>query len=59
MSLPGRGPTATEEQVTCGCCGRDRSRSGVHELGDTPGVYVCWRCALWMAARIGRGRERT
>jgi hypothetical protein len=54
VRLPGRRSTATKERVTCGCCGRDRPRAGAHELGDTPGVYVCWRCALWMAARIVR-----
>ncbi|SHN80060.1 hypothetical protein SAMN05660350_02851 [Geodermatophilus obscurus] len=38
----------------CGCCGRDLPRTTVHELGGTSEVYVCRRCALWMAARIGR-----
>ena len=55
-----RGPRRSADTgppVTCGCCGRDRPRTGVHELGSAPGVYVCWRCALWIAARIGRRRE--
>jgi hypothetical protein len=56
MRLPDRRATATQELVTCGCCGRNRPRTGVHELGVTPGVYVCWRCALWMAIRIARRR---
>lgn len=54
MRLLGRRPADTGEHVACGCCGRDLPRSSVHELGDTPGVFVCRRCALWMAARIGR-----
>ena len=29
-------------------------RIAVHEQGGTPEVYVCRRCTLWMAARIGR-----
>jgi hypothetical protein len=57
MRLPGRRATATEQTVTCACCGRDRPRSGVHELGSAPGVHVCWRCALWMAARIVGRRQ--
>jgi catechol 2,3-dioxygenase-like lactoylglutathione lyase family enzyme len=24
------------------------------ELGDTPGVYICWSCALWAARRASR-----
>jgi hypothetical protein len=58
VRLLGRHPAARGAEVTCGCCGRERPRTGAHELGDTPGVYVCWRCSVWMAARIGRGRER-
>ncbi|WP_166533441.1 hypothetical protein [Blastococcus xanthinilyticus] len=38
----------------CGCCARDLPRSSVHELGATPGVFICRRCALWALARIGR-----
>ena len=55
MRLLGRRRTIpTQESVRCGCCGRDLPRTAVHELGGAPGVYVCRRCALWMAARIGR-----
>jgi hypothetical protein len=57
MKLPFRGRAdATDELVPCGCCGRDLPRTAVHELGGTPEVYVCRRCALWMTARIGRRR---
>jgi hypothetical protein len=55
MRLLGRRrPAEAGERVTCGCCGRQLPQPAVHELGGTPGVYVCRRCALWMAARIGR-----
>lgn len=54
MKLLGRRRSTTDERVTCGCCDRELPRMAVHELGGTPGVYVCRRCALWMAARIGR-----
>ena len=33
----------------CGCCGRSGRR--MHELGDTPDVYICLGCALWAARR--------
>jgi hypothetical protein len=45
---------STGERAECGCCGRDLPRSAVHELGGTPGVYICRRCAIWTATRIGR-----
>ena len=55
MRLPGRRrAAATGEMRACGCCGRELPVTAVHELGGTPGVYVCRRCALWIAARIGR-----
>ena len=58
MRLLGRRLADTGERVACGCCERDYPRSTVHELGATPGVYVCRRCALWMASRISRRNWR-
>jgi catechol 2,3-dioxygenase-like lactoylglutathione lyase family enzyme len=46
-------PTGTE-QVRCGCCGRWLPPSRMAELGNTPGVYICSRCALWAARRASR-----
>lgn len=37
-------------QVTCSCCGRQRSRDQVHALNG--GAYICRRCGLWVAARL-------
>ncbi|SDY83871.1 hypothetical protein SAMN05661080_04766 [Modestobacter sp. DSM 44400] len=54
MRFLGRRGAATTERVTCGCCERDLPRSAVHELGGTQGVFLCRRCAVWVAARIGR-----
>ena len=54
MRLLGRRGPDTAERATCGCCERDLPRSSVHELGGTPGVFICRRCALWVAARTGR-----
>jgi hypothetical protein len=55
MRLPGRrrlhGSGGTRP---CGCCGRNLPITALTELGSTPGVYICRRCALWAAARIGR-----
>lgn len=45
---------AQAEVSTCGCCGRVRPANRVTELGDTPGVYICWSCALWAARRASR-----
>lgn len=39
---------------TCGCCGR--ARAHMAELGETPGVYICARCALWAAQRAIKSR---
>ncbi|MBU4556265.1 MAG: hypothetical protein KJ747_05285 [Actinobacteria bacterium] len=39
---------------TCGCCGRPRTHMA--ELGSTPGVYICSRCALWAARRALNNR---
>ncbi|MGY5883097.1 MULTISPECIES: hypothetical protein [Blastococcus] len=54
MRLPGRRLVGTDEIRSCGCCGRDLPVTAVHELGATPGVYICRRCGLWAATRIGR-----
>lgn len=35
----------------CGCCARDLPLRRLVELGATPGVYLCRRCALWAARR--------
>ena len=43
---------AAETPIRCGCCGQVRSH--VTELGATPGVFVCRRCALWAAGRARR-----
>jgi hypothetical protein len=40
--------------VTCGCCGSNVPRSKVAELGSTPGVYLCRRCAAWALLRSFR-----
>jgi hypothetical protein len=39
----------TTDRPRCGCCGQPRS--ALAELGDTPGVYICRRCALWAVRR--------
>ena len=55
MRLPGRRrPQDPTDTRSCGCCGRNLPATAVTELGSTPGVYICRRCALWAAARIGR-----
>ena len=46
--------TSRSDLRRCGCCGRSLPARRVHELGDTPGVYVCARCALWVAGRLSR-----
>src|SRR5918911_3757891 len=38
----------------CGCCGQARPAERLVELGSTPGVYICDRCALWAARRSTR-----
>ena len=40
--------------VRCGCCGQARPAGRVVELGSTPGVFICDRCALWAARRSTR-----
>ena len=44
-------PTA-EPRPRCGCCGQPRAH--LAELGETPGVFICRRCALWAMRRAGR-----
>jgi catechol 2,3-dioxygenase-like lactoylglutathione lyase family enzyme len=39
----------------CGCCGRTLDRSRLRELLESPGEFICARCALW-AARGMRGQ---
>jgi len=46
--------TTPSDLLRCGCCGRSLPARRVHELGDTPGVYVCARCALWVAGQLSR-----
>ena len=45
--------TAGRRTERCGCCGRQLSARRVTELGVTPGVFICARCALWAARRAG------
>jgi catechol 2,3-dioxygenase-like lactoylglutathione lyase family enzyme len=40
--------------VRCGCCGQARPPDRLVELGSTPGVFICDRCALWAARRSTR-----
>lgn len=54
MRLWSRRPADTSRYVACGCCGRHLPHASVHELSDTPGTYLCRRCALWIATRIKR-----
>lgn len=52
MSTPSTGLEGVSSSTgtpRCGCCGRSGRR--MHELGDTPGVYICIGCALWAARR--------
>jgi hypothetical protein len=35
----------------CDCCGRTLPASRLTELGSTPRVFICSRCALWAARR--------
>ena len=48
------GTRTPSDRITCGCCGQSRPAARVHELGDTPGVYICYQCALWAAGRMSR-----
>lgn len=41
--------TNPADQRRCGCCGQARTR--LAELGTTPGVFICRRCALWAFRR--------
>lgn len=41
----------------CGCCGHARTR--LAEVGTTPGVFICRRCALWAFRRAGPHAEAT
>src|SRR3954454_17148281 len=49
------GDTAKEQGTpVCGCCGRAVRIERLVELGSTPGVFICDRCALWAARRSTR-----
>jgi len=48
------GTGTPSDHLRCGCCGRSLPARRVHELGDTPGVYLCARCALWVAGNLSR-----
>lgn len=54
MSLRSRTARRDATTVSCGCCASDLPRHKVAELGNTPGVYICRRCALWAIARTLR-----
>ncbi|HYP44174.1 MAG TPA: DinB family protein [Propionibacteriaceae bacterium] len=43
----------TADDHRCGCCGQ--RKTWVAELGATPGVYICRRCALWAVGRAAPG----
>jgi hypothetical protein len=45
----------TTGQRHCGCCGRRFPAARVAELGVTPGVFICARCAVQAALRAGLG----
>ena len=51
-----RSPIGTTAQRRCGCCGQVRHH--LAELGDSPGVFICRRCALWAAGRARRPAAR-
>ena len=40
-----------ESRRRCGCCGQPRDH--LAELSETPGVYICRRCAAWAIRRAG------
>lgn len=50
MTQPPAGEVAGE-QASCGCCGRSLPRRRLAELGATPGVFICRRCAAWAILR--------
>lgn len=54
MKLLARRQIETVDRVVCGCCGTEFPRSAVHELMNTPGVFLCRGCGLWVATRISR-----
>src|SRR6476661_4656815 len=43
-----------QTEPRCGCCGRAVGVGRLVELGNTPGVFICDRCALWAARRSTR-----
>jgi hypothetical protein len=47
----GRSVTAPGASVTCGCCAKRLPRRKVAELGSTPGIFLCRRCAVWALLR--------
>ena len=49
-------PMESGGEVTCWCCGAERSPSGVVHLGNHPEVAVCLRCAHFLHKQA-RGRE--
>jgi catechol 2,3-dioxygenase-like lactoylglutathione lyase family enzyme len=49
------GDTVREQGAPrCGCCGQAVPVGRLVELGSTPGVFICERCALWAARRSSR-----
>jgi catechol 2,3-dioxygenase-like lactoylglutathione lyase family enzyme len=46
--------TTVSVEIRCGCCGRILPTERLVELGSTPDVYICDRCALWAARRSSR-----
>jgi catechol 2,3-dioxygenase-like lactoylglutathione lyase family enzyme len=47
-------PVTEQGAPRCGCCGRAVPVGRLVELGSTPGVFICDRCALWAARRSTR-----
>ena len=43
----------------CGCCGRSLDRSRLTELLESPGEYICARCARWAARQTRRRGVQT
>lgn len=61
MSAPEHEPSPIDPPaIMCGCCGR--TGRAMHELGQTPAVFICRACAFY-AIRFadkngGHGRGR-
>src|SRR4051795_9062512 len=45
-------PLGPFDDPVCGCCGQQLPQANLTELGKTPGVFICGRCARWAARRL-------